>query len=106
MISSDKGQYKFLNSMLLDLCKPKILKFLTSTNLERSIDYLSVFWQNGTTKDANFIQVLVFDIYRKIPFSVSKNHLFSLFHMIRDTRLYLRESKISISVSEIYPRFT
>jgi len=66
---------------------------------------LSVFWRNGTIKDANFIEVLVFDIYRKLPFSMSKNHLLSLFHMIEDTRLTFRESGISVNVSEIYPRF-
>jgi hypothetical protein len=83
IMRSDKGHYKFLNSMLLDLAKGKIIQFLSSTNLERSIDYLQAFWMNGTCKDSQFIQILVFDIYRKLPFSFSKTHLFFLLTMIK-----------------------
>ena len=78
IILSDKSHYKFLDYFLLELSKQKILKFLSKTSLERSIDYVRAFWQNGETKDSDFIQVLMFDIYRKLPYSLSKANLFDL----------------------------
>ena len=101
---SDKSHYKFLDYQLLELANPKILKFLSRTTLERSIDYMRAFLLDGKIADSDFIQVLIFDIYRKLSNSVSKGHLFDFISHIKGSRLTFSQSKIEVRTSDIYPK--
>jgi hypothetical protein len=64
-MSSYKSPFKFFDYEIFKLCEPLILKFLSKTSFEKSIDYLFVYWKYSKTENKQFIEIIKFDIYRK-----------------------------------------
>ncbi len=65
---------------------------------------MRAFLLDGKIADSDFIQVLIFDIYRKLSNSVSKGHLFDFISHIKASRLTFNQSKIEVRASDIYPK--